>query len=560
MIYLKWMEKARVTILAAALHLVFSSVMPAGVQGEIIPPDRRIDWSPGIEGGIPNRGTICANVKDAPYNAAGDGLVDDTTAIQNAINACPEGQVVYLPLGTYRVDGTLTMNKGIVLRGDGRGSTTIRSTITSGDSISTGGSGSSFATGILSGYTKGSTSLTLNLSSGFNVGDYVVIKQANDPALVDVDGCNWCGDDDPGHAMAQVVKVTAKNGNVLTINRPLYYSFSQSFQPEIEKLANSVVVSAGIEDLTIDRINQGSDANISWQYCVNCWIRNVESAYATNYHIRIENSYGCVIRDSFVHHGHSYDSDRAYGLHLFGRNSDHLVENNIFYYLRHSMVLEGGGSGNVFGYNYSDRMFDDAYPDTDWLMADLNTHGAHPYMNLFEGNIGNHLSFDVEWGSSSHNTAFRNWLDRESQGENNDITLHHYSVDIHRKNYFHNLVGNVLGVPGDSGNPYRLGCNTDGGSCTTPDANVEATLLRHGNYDYGSLSEQWDPAIDDHNLPDSYYLTSKPAFFKDLPWPPFGPDRSPVAGTIPAKERFLNPLPPETSRPMPPTNPRKVNL
>ena len=40
--------------------------------GEIIPAERRINWDPGIPGGIPNRTNIFANVKNAPYNAKGD--------------------------------------------------------------------------------------------------------------------------------------------------------------------------------------------------------------------------------------------------------------------------------------------------------------------------------------------------------------------------------------------------------------------------------------------------------------------------------------------------------
>jgi hypothetical protein len=95
----------------------------------IIPADRRISWQglAGVPGGIPHRTTIFAAVKDAPYGAVGDGVTDDTAAIQSAINASPAGQVVYLPTGTYRINGRLTCNKShSTLRGSGMGKTVLK--------------------------------------------------------------------------------------------------------------------------------------------------------------------------------------------------------------------------------------------------------------------------------------------------------------------------------------------------------------------------------------------------------------------------------------------------
>lgn len=37
------------------------------------------------------------------YGAAGDGLADDTSAIQAALNAKKEGGTVYFPAGTYKI-------------------------------------------------------------------------------------------------------------------------------------------------------------------------------------------------------------------------------------------------------------------------------------------------------------------------------------------------------------------------------------------------------------------------------------------------------------------------
>ncbi len=64
-------------------------VLTGSAWAEIIPSSRRIQWDSGVRGGIPNRTTVCANVKNTPYNAVGNGMADDTAAIQDAINACP---------------------------------------------------------------------------------------------------------------------------------------------------------------------------------------------------------------------------------------------------------------------------------------------------------------------------------------------------------------------------------------------------------------------------------------------------------------------------------------
>lgn len=60
------------------------------------------------------------NVRQAPYNAAGDGKADDTAAFQRAIDDAADlkGAVVYAPAGTYRFDGQLRLKAGVTIRGD----------------------------------------------------------------------------------------------------------------------------------------------------------------------------------------------------------------------------------------------------------------------------------------------------------------------------------------------------------------------------------------------------------------------------------------------------------
>jgi hypothetical protein len=57
------------------------------------------------------------NVKD--FGAVGNNVADDSTAIQNAINATPSGGKLYIPTGTYLITTGLTRTNSITIQGDG---------------------------------------------------------------------------------------------------------------------------------------------------------------------------------------------------------------------------------------------------------------------------------------------------------------------------------------------------------------------------------------------------------------------------------------------------------
>ena len=556
--------------IAVFLLLLPSSMLLPGTTdsyAEIIPPSRRIIWNPGVEGGIPYY-PLGVNVKD--YGATGDGNTDDTQAIRNAINACPLNKAVYFPSGTYRVTANIAIEKSIVLRGDGPSQTSIKSTAAGGDIITfndVGGSRSNPYISISSGYTKDSTTLTLSTTSGLSIGDTIYVTQT-DSGIVSPQGnylCNFCGPDETPstHCMGQLVKITQIAGNTITLSRPMYLTYSSANNPVVKEFSG-MLSDAGIEHMKVFRTAGTDGTNIEFRFSYNCWMRNVESANSGRYHVLLAFSHNCTIQDSYIHHAaqsNGYGSDHAYGIHVFWSNSDHLIENNILYYLRHGIIFAGGGSGCVIGYNYSKDPYDSDYPTSG--TQDLSYHGSHPYMNLWEGNIGFQIAPDNTFGSNSHSTYFRNWV---TGLRTMTTTWLNILCDIEAKSTYHNFVGNALGYSGMMGWTYetnncsvnkavwKWGCWNQSGSNTNRSDTPRNTALRHGNYDYVQNRTTWDATITDQILPASYYLASKPSFFGNRPWPAIGPDLPLIVGSLPAEDRFEG----SSNAPAAPTNLRII--
>jgi hypothetical protein len=268
-------------------------------------------------------------------------------------------------------------------------------------------------------------------------------------------------------------------------------------------------------------------------------------------HIQIARSFRCAVEGSMVHHAHCYHPGaNAYGIAIERQTSDTLVQDNIVYYLNVGVVLGSAGPGNVISYNVGDVMWERNYPDTNWLMADFSAnHCAHPYMNLFEGNVGTQFSSDDIHGSSSHQTYFRNAMDAEHEGIETSGNV--FTVAIAANNRYMSFVGNVFSLPGAGdyegvdncgGGPaiYKIGWPSDCGlGDESIDPEVRATLLRHGNFDSVNGATVWDESITERELPASFYLDGRPAFFGDRAWPAIGPDLEPMVGPIPpAQQRF----------------------
>jgi hypothetical protein len=577
------------------LILFCLSVSSWGASG-FIPSSRTIDWTQaGIPGGIPSASwPICATINPS-------GGTDDSVAIQNAINAASSNCVIKLVAGTYKLhrasivcqgfyddyasgsyEAGLCINKAVALRGAGPDQTILQY----GDGANIISLGQTYLSHsqvvfipITSSATKGSTSLTLSSASGIAAGSYIVVTQTNpiDPAdgnpLVSVAGytgtCSSCGHDMPNTVMTQIDKVTAVSGNTITLERALYFDYSNS--PQIYKL--TMVENAGLENLRLQpTASSGTEIvykNINLESCAHCWVTNVESDMCVDRaHIYLSDVYSSEISNNYVNDGYSHNSGETYAIYLEFRNSENLIQNNIIRKARHSTPLSGS-SGNVFGYNYAIDSYMGEYPNS---LPETQGHGAHPFMNLFEGNVYPNFEFDFAHGSSSHNTLFRNYINLTSTNPitGNPMTGAIFAMaDAYYSNYV-NVVGNVLGQSGssctaskyeidadDSQSPaiFKLGYYDDGGgSCPNAGlcAKVGQTISRGGNWDCVTGSVIWSSNVppgslvstylDQQVLPDSLYLAGKPNWFvaSGVNWPPIDPSAGTRVNKIPAQLCYEN--------------------
>ena len=126
------------------------------------------------------RGAINAVVD---YGAVADGATNTLTALQNAITAAAAsgGKTVYLPAGTYRIIGTLSVPGGVVLEGDGKDKTIISSVSNAVIVDAVQGSGAYAFFGpkirnlqILGSKTAGSSQVGLRVTDGTYVRDVEV--------------------------------------------------------------------------------------------------------------------------------------------------------------------------------------------------------------------------------------------------------------------------------------------------------------------------------------------------------------------------------------------------
>ena len=498
------------TVLLSGI-LGIASSFGAAAQAVILPSanDASANWKmAGMQsvGGIPNRTTVCATVN--PLGSA----QDDTTNIQNAIAACPLGQVVQLGVGTFTIaEGNyVLLNKGITLRGSG--DTILQRT--NGATLNSYIPGSKPSPMIIVGPQQynnsynvtttltadgaaGSYSIDVASTAGFSVGqivlldeasgagwqpdviwtnrqiwaspDYRVVWQKHNPYYQYVDdfdattypytagsaGCWFSNCDRPTNEMHQI---SAISGNTITFDSPLTISYRGSHQAQLYNFTAAPTTNAGVESMTL---SNGDDDQLIFQNAAYCWAWDVTSTSWLGDGIDLNYAFRVQLENVYVHNGvWPVNGGGGYAISSAWGSSENLIENSIALLVNKVIVERSSGAGSVVAYNY----MDDGYINGSDGWVEIGVNGSHmvgSHHTLFEGNYGFNADSDQTHGNAIYHTYFRNYfsgfrrpftaLDGTSI---NDATNTPAGVGplraagAHAYAYWMSFVGNVFGTPG----------------------------------------------------------------------------------------------------------------
>lgn len=541
----------------------------------ILDTSRATDWTgAGVVGGIPSATWTQCGSTIAAYTGT-------ASTITTAIGACGSNQYVKLGAGTFNLSGGIDFGgvSNVVLRGSGSNSTFL---VFTGDTACLGqfslvcvtGNGLGYygpgpPTHIVdwtAGYSPGTTVVTISATTGLSVGMYILLDACNSgfsgascstgsvsippTDMLICQTITTCTSESggstpqrPARAQRELFKVTNISGTNVTLDHGIRFpNWTALSTPQAWwGSSTSYAKNDGIEDVSIDGLNAGAGAaNVAFIFAGNSWIRGIRSIWGPGprAHVLMYQTVHCTVQDSYFFGSVSEAAGPThYGIEEFPGYDD-LLLNNIFQRRAGPFVMDGA-VGTVIAYNFS---INDLYSvSPTFMQAAYYSHEGGNGYNLFEGNIGPGFKADIVHASSNMATSFRGYYRGWEPGK----TAETFTFGLYAFSRFYNAIGNVLGTTGyhttyTSATPscsaslsiFMLGC---GGPVA--DNYVATSVMRWGNYDTVNAANRfvsgevpsgialYSNAVPASNtLPNSFWVSSKPAWFGSNAWPTIGPD------------------------------------
>lgn len=314
------------------------------------------------------RNNIVTNVQS--YGAKGDGVTDDTDAIQQALN---DNNNVYFPEGTYKITSSLTMTgrSNIYLQGDNAildGSTLPALLFQPilgiyGESTSTDNT-----TTVTANIAAGATTVTVASASNIAIGDVLYIYSGTNES--NADGELWYTENTARNNrinFAEVVKIT---GNVLTVDSQLFFAMDATtyvVTARIIKPCKNIRID-GLTFLGASTVNatlangfglNGLELyrcyNVNISSCIFKWCQGHSINAAYSWHVRVSNCFGYGFPDGYIYSDFVEGLGTGYYFVFFQRCIYIQLENCQTFKTRHTMDGSYTGEVLVVGNNATDN-------------------------------------------------------------------------------------------------------------------------------------------------------------------------------------------------------------
>jgi hypothetical protein len=317
------------------------------------------------------------NVKD--FGAVGDGVANDTAAIQAAVTAA-SGSTVLIPEGTYKCTAAINVSSNTRIVGYGA---TLDYT-----------SATNYARRVrLDGTVGNGIAITANASANTNsvtVGDASSFAK-NDLVFISSDAVF----PDTSVKIGELAIVRDISSSTIRFVGPLYNAYSTTDSPIIRKV--SPVSNCSIEGITIvgrgasvATVTSTGEVGIGATYCRNLTIKDCNILYTDNHGMRIESCYGTHISGNRIIQEKAGAnpsivgvvlSPIQYGITLIDACACSIVSGNSIWNGKHGIVWS---EANQVGACYGDIIAGN-YVEGTWA-AGISTHASNFYF-VVSGNI-----------------------------------------------------------------------------------------------------------------------------------------------------------------------------